>query len=116
MGKDHPWPSLTFFDFPWPSMTIYGLLSPSKTYVNFYDWMSIVKTWSNIWTTLTLAQINSHSIPKDDPIDFKSSFFKASLKVRKIIISLFRKHEVQSSVQLRIVGLHKKEGKRQRQA
>ena len=35
--------------------------------------MSIVKTWSNIRTTLTQAQINSHSIPRLDPIDSKFS-------------------------------------------
>ena len=36
--------------------------------------MSTFKTWSNIRTTLTQAQINSHSIPRLDPIDSKSSF------------------------------------------
>ena len=37
--------------------------------------MSIVKTWSNIRTTLTQAQINSQSIPRLDPIDSKSIKF-----------------------------------------
>ena len=37
--------------------------------------MSIVRTWSNIRTTLTQAQINSQSIPRLDPIDSKSIKF-----------------------------------------
>ena len=32
MGKDHPWPSLTFLDLPWPSMTFYDLLWPFITF------------------------------------------------------------------------------------
>ena len=35
--------------------------------------MFIVKTWSNIRTSQTQNQINSHSIPRLDPIDSKSS-------------------------------------------
>ena len=35
--------------------------------------MSIVKTYSNIRTTLAQAQIISHLIPRLDPIDTKSS-------------------------------------------
>ena len=36
MGKDHPWPSLTFHDLPWPSMTFYLLL-----WLNVY-WQDLV--------------------------------------------------------------------------
>ena len=34
--------------------------------------MSIVKTWFNIRTSQNQAQINSHRIPRLDPIDYKS--------------------------------------------
>ena len=35
MGKDHPWPSLTFFDLTWPSKFFYDLLRP--------PWPSMIK-------------------------------------------------------------------------
>ena len=42
MGKDHPWPSLTFLDLPWPSLTFHGLHWPSMT---FYDLLSHSNTF-----------------------------------------------------------------------
>ena len=37
MGKDPPFPSLTFHDIQWPSMTFYDLLSPFKASMTFYN-------------------------------------------------------------------------------
>ena len=47
-------PSMTFHNIQWLSMTFHDLLSPSKTSM----------TWSNIRTSHTKAEINSHSIPR----------------------------------------------------
>ena len=45
MGKDHPWPSLTFLDLPWPSMTFHDLLWPSMTFYHLLRplWPSMIK-------------------------------------------------------------------------
>ena len=43
------------------------------TLLSFCDYMSFIKPCSYIRTCLTQAQINSHSIPKLDPIDSNSS-------------------------------------------
>ena len=37
MGKDYPWPSLTFLDHPWPSMTFHDLLWTSMTFYDLHD-------------------------------------------------------------------------------
>ena len=39
--------------------------------------MSIVKIWSKIKTSQIQAQINSHWIPRLDPVDSKTSFVTA---------------------------------------
>ena len=77
---DLPGPSMTFYELSWHSMTFYELLSPSKTSMTFFDYMSIVKTWSYIRTSQTQAQINSYWIPRLDPINSKSSLSYFCLK------------------------------------
>ena len=84
MGKDHSWPSLTFHDLLWPSMTFYRLLRPL--------WPSIIKCLLsrpslisetlkpkpklNLYLSspgLMQAKINSHTNPRLDPNDSRTS-------------------------------------------
>ena len=58
MGKDHPWPSLTFHDLLWPSMIKCLLSRPGLISGPLQS---------------SPAQINSQSNPRLDPIDSKSS-------------------------------------------
>ena len=91
MGKDHPWPSLTFLDLPWPSltfhdlpwlsMTSHDLLWPSMTFYHFLRplWPSMIKCLLSRPGLIagplhsTPLPNNSQSIPRLDPIDSKSS-------------------------------------------
>ena len=62
---DLPWHSMKFYDRLWFSMTFYHLVGPLLP--------SIVKTWSIIRASQITAQIDSHWIPRLDPIDSRSS-------------------------------------------
>ena len=79
---DLPWPSKTSNDLPRHSMTFHNLLWPSRIFCHLLkplrpQWHSIFKclmskTWSNIRTYQIQSQINSHWIPRLDPIDSMS--------------------------------------------
>ena len=60
-SDDRKRPSITLLELPWLSMTFHHLLWP------------IIKTWSNVRTSLIWTQINSHLTPRLVLIVSKSS-------------------------------------------